>query len=275
MAEFDDVPAEDVPDQDEAVTQTGAAQALPLEEPAEQATDLPVEPAAPADVAEVGVPAVAGAEEQVAPVAEAATEQAGPEGATEAATVEPAAPEDGAAPVEEATEAPSEAGEAAVPAGEEPLDPEVAAIAASLGTGSFDSIAPGTVTATGIPSEEALTEVVRGDTVSIWPFVGYVGVWVVLAALSVWQLLQTPTDQAVFDTQFYTLVVAGGVALTAVGPVLALVVWLWSWIGKEGVSKASLFFSALLNGAIATFAGVAIWWVALVVLDYLRLGRPL
>jgi hypothetical protein len=58
------------------------------------------------------------------------------------------------------------------------------------------------------------------------------------------------------------------------GPLLILATWIASW-GRSGYSKGAIFVSALLRGAVATTIGVAMWWIALMVLDQLRLGRLL
>ncbi len=61
--------------------------------------------------------------------------------------------------------------------------------------------------------------------------------------------------------------------LTVAGPLLALVLW---WMKRSRVlaeERQGLLAVALLRGSLATFAGVLIWWVALVVLNYFKTGR--
>lgn len=144
-------------------------------------------------------------------------------------------------------------------------------------TDSLDDIAPGTVAAVtaGGVAEAALGEVepVR-TTVSWWPFVGYVVVWLGAAAYAVWQLQQLPAGQAAYETNFYSMSVLAGLVLLAAGPVLLLIVWLASWIGRQGARIGLMFISALVKGAAATLLGALIWMGALLLIDYLRLGRP-
>jgi hypothetical protein len=142
---------------------------------------------------------------------------------------------------------------------------------------SLDDIAPGTVgVATADEPEGAILADVEKPLrkVSWWPFVGYIVVWLGVAAYAVWQLEQLPTGLAAYETNFYSMTMLGGLALLAVGPVLILVVWLASWIGRKGARIGLMFISALMKGALATMLGAMIWMGALLLVDYLRLGRP-
>jgi hypothetical protein len=112
------------------------------------------------------------------------------------------------------------------------------------------------------------------NEVSVWPFVAYAGVWVVFAAATVWQLLQTPAGVAVVDSPAYRVVLAVGLALEVAGPLVILASWLSAW-GRPGSTKSGLLLSALLKGAIVMFFGSTLWWIALMILDQLRLGRVL
>ncbi|MDR3687691.1 MAG: hypothetical protein P4L93_12135, partial [Coriobacteriia bacterium] len=124
--------------------------------------------------------------------------------------------------------------------------------------------------------DEAALQGVVGPrtTVSWWPFVGYLVVWLGAAAYAVWQLQMLPVGQAAYETNLYTMSMLGGLVLLAVGPVLLLIVWLASWIGRENRRIGLMFISALLKGALATLIGAMIWIGALMLVDYLRLGRP-
>ena len=126
------------------------------------------------------------------------------------------------------------------------------------------------------PEPEALAEPepVRHDEVSIWPFVGYVGVWLAYAGIVVWRFLSVPAETAVYESAEYPLAVFGGITLAFAGPLLALAVWIAAWDRKEA-SRLGLFTSAALKGSIATLVGVSLWWAALVVIDQVRLGRIL
>lgn len=179
---------------------------------------------------------------------------------------------------------------------------QVAAVAPESG---FDDIAPGTVSAAEplapqaaaqTPEAEAAPVVapvaappvlaaapaaqppativaVAGDSnsVSIWPFVAYVGIWALYAGALIWQLLQVPAGVALFDAPVYRLALAGGIALESAGLAMIVAVWYASW-DRPGSTRYGLLVSALIKGAIAMFVGTCLWWVALIVLDRIRLG---
>ncbi|TDB38081.1 MAG: hypothetical protein D9V44_08545 [Actinobacteria bacterium] len=109
-------------------------------------------------------------------------------------------------------------------------------------------------------------------SVSWVPFSVYLGLWVVLAVATV-VLLRTPAAAggALWAPE-YALSVYGGVVLVALGPVLALVVWLIARSKAEPAHRTGLLTSALLRAAGATFIGVILWLVALYVLDLYRAG---
>ena len=143
---------------------------------------------------------------------------------------------------------------------------------------TLDDIAPATAQVVdetpSEPIQEAADLQLPRLSVPIWPFLSYVGLWLVFAASAVWQLLAVSADQAVYDSQAYGLATLGGVLMTAMGPLLALLVWIVVWRGAETNQRAGLFSAALVRGALATFCGVVVWWAALILVDTLRLGRP-
>lgn len=112
---------------------------------------------------------------------------------------------------------------------------------------------------------------VESARVRLWPFLAYGGVWVVYIAVLVWQLLEVPSSEAVFESAVYPFVLYGGLALTIAGPLLIVAVWLIERAGRE--QRAGLLLSALSRGSVATVVGVAAWWVAMIAVDYVRLGR--
>jgi hypothetical protein len=128
------------------------------------------------------------------------------------------------------------------------------------------------------PAEpDAVEEIVAAPeevpaSVSWVPFSVYLGLWVVLAVATV-VLLRTPAAAggALWAPE-YALSVYGGVALVALGPVLALIVWLFARSKAEPEHRTGLLTSALLRAAGATFIGVVLWLVALYVLDLYRAG---
>ena len=157
--------------------------------------------------------------------------------------------------------------------------PDATAVLAVSGAASvaetLDSIAPGTVAAGESVSAETVAVEPPVTTVSIWPFVGYVVVWLAAAGYTVWQFTQIPAGTALFETEFYRTSMLGGLVLLAAGPALFLIVWIVSWIGVKNARGGAMFFSALIKGAVATLLGALIWWGALLLMDYLRLGRLL
>jgi len=207
-------------------------------------------------------PAVSDSDEPTEPVAVTETE---PVAEAEAlAEAEPPADSEPPAEAEVAAEGDTDDVAAAVAAASE-------AVAAEP---TLDDIAPGTV----VKSDEA-EEVVgecdsRANSVSIWPFVVYDVVWAAYAGVLVWQFEMLPPGTPVYEADLYPTAVLAGVVLAIAGPLLILATWIAAW-GRPGSSKGRLFVSALFKGAVATALGVAMWWVALVVLDQLRLGRLL
>lgn len=124
------------------------------------------------------------------------------------------------------------------------------------------------------PAPETSPSPVHHDEVSIWPFVAYVGVWLVYAGIVVWRFLSVPAGTAVYESAEYPIAIFGGITLAFAGPLLALAVWIAAWDRKDA-SRLGLFTSAALKGSIATLVGVSLWWAALVVIDQIRLGRIL
>ena len=139
---------------------------------------------------------------------------------------------------------------------------------------SLDDIVPETTHV--VPEAAvALPASVRPAGVPWWPFLAYLGAWVVLTGLAVWQLLQLPTEQVAYESQAYGLMVLGGLIMTAVGPLLILSVWFAVWSGRSPGERSGLLTSALLKGAVATLGGAVFWWAALIAVDSVRLGSPL
>jgi len=139
---------------------------------------------------------------------------------------------------------------------------------------SLDDIAPATTHAVA-EGAQPVTIAPRPASVPWWPFLAYLGAWIVLTGLAVWQLLQLPPNEAAYESQTYALTVLGGLIMTAVGPLLILAVWFAVWAGRPSDQRSGLLTSSLLKGAIATLCGAVLWWAALIIVDYLRLGSPL
>ncbi len=111
--------------------------------------------------------------------------------------------------------------------------------------------------------------------VPAWPFLAYLVLWIAGGIAAAWLLTQPSIGLPVFGTELYRTVVVVGLGLTAIGPLLILVVWLALLLGNRGAPHAGLFTDSLLRGALATLCGVAIWWAVLLIIDTIRLGRPL
>jgi hypothetical protein len=174
------------------------------------------------------------------------------------------------------------AAEALTAEGEVTAETEVAAetdvSAEADATESFDEIAPGTVAEDVVAAEgsEAAAPAIDKSltTVSWWPFVAYAGVWLLAAGGSAFALQQLPSGQIAYESELYTYVTFGGVALLAAGPILLLATWLVSWLRTDGAKVGSMLISALIKGSSATLFGAALWLGLLLLVDYLRLGRP-
>ncbi|MGV8084080.1 MAG: hypothetical protein AB2L09_10675 [Coriobacteriia bacterium] len=194
-------------------------------------------------------------------VAEAAEDSV--EGST--AEYEALAPEVAAAETAE-TAAPAEVAEPAAP----DLPEEITAVLDAL-----DSDAPAEQppaagpTWTGFAADEAAAQ--SAPRVPTWPFLVYGALCLAFAALLVWQFLQVPAGQAVYEAQLYPVSLLAGIVLLVAGPLLAVLVWVISAARAAGAGRALI--SSLFKGALATFFGAVLWWAALVVVDAVRLGR--
>jgi len=213
------------------------------------------------------------AEESAAPLSDAPAETLSEE-LTELPIDEPTEPA-----IESLTEEPMESKDAEPDAEPDELDEisqslsDDAAADTAAEEGSFDDIAPVA------PADAAVSHVPEPSAatgqVPWWPFLAYLGAWVVLAVAAVWQLLQLPADQVVYESTAYVLTILGGLIMTAVGPLLILAVWLATRSNRSASEREGLLTSALMKGALVTLCGAIIWWASLVIIDYLRLGRLL
>lgn len=107
-----------------------------------------------------------------------------------------------------------------------------------------------------------------------WPFIAYDLIWLVFALATAWQLSSVPEGSAPYDAASYSLLLYGGIGLTALGFLLPFVVWLL-WRPKGAEHSKPVFVPALFRGAVATLLGAAMWWTALGAVDYVRLGGML
>lgn len=137
--------------------------------------------------------------------------------------------------------------------------PDVAAPVAPVAPAAPPVVAP----ASAGPLESAPT----------WPFAAYWAMWLVFSAATVFFLRQVPAGASLADTRSYGAMILGVLALVATSPLLIIAVWLVTVIGAQA-RKGAVFVSALVKGASFTFGGVLLWWLALTIVDMLRLGRP-
>lgn len=105
-----------------------------------------------------------------------------------------------------------------------------------------------------------------------WPFIVYLVAWIALIGAAFYLISYEPEALPAFQQEEYPYILLGGLVLTVVGPLLALIVWFVTWLRSDKDKRGGLLTSALLKGAIVTCFGVLAWWGAIAVLDALRLG---
>ena len=121
--------------------------------------------------------------------------------------------------------------------------------------------------------EAALGQQFLRPRVPWWPFFMYLGVWVGAVGAAAWLFAQAPATVSMASEALYPYTVRAGIVLTALGPLLAIVVWLVEWISAGRGRRSGLLADSLLKGALVTTVGVALWWIMLVVVDRFRFGR--
>ncbi len=134
-----------------------------------------------------------------------------------------------------------------------------------------DEAVPETARVVADGSVEALA-VEDAAGISWTPFMAYLALWVVLCVAAVVLLRPAALDGGARWAPEYLYAVYAGLGMTAMGPVLALVVWLVVRARREKDARRGLFVSALVKGAVVTFTGVLLWIVALYILDALAAG---
>ncbi len=270
MGEFEDdavsLPADGEPAEPEIEPDTGAVGDAIAEEP--EATPVPTE--AIHDQLQLDPTAVdeASDDSEAEPTPDADAEP------TPDADAEPAEPE--IAPVPEPASEPAEPtpdadAEPAEPPSDEDLAAAVEASNEQVGAeGTLDDIAPVNVQV--VPDGEIVDASSARYGAPWWPFLIYLGLWIVFAGVAVWQLEQLPATAVLYEARQYTLFVFGGLVLAAAGVVLIVAVWFSTWV-TEARQRTGLFSSAFIKGALVILIGVVVWWVTIMALDYLRLGR--
>lgn len=123
-------------------------------------------------------------------------------------------------------------------------------------------------------ADAVFVEAVRGGLTWV-PFAAYLGLWIVLAGTSAYLLYGASADQPARWMPEYVPLLWTGVGLTALGPVLSVIVWLFARLGRSKPERRGLFASAMTRGALAAFFGVAIWVATLFVLELVASGGAL
>ena len=108
------------------------------------------------------------------------------------------------------------------------------------------------------PVDAGLAEAAGGGLTWI-PYAIYLGLWIGLAAASVWLLADATADHPARWMEPYEPLVWAGVALAALGPVLSVAVWLVARARRPRGARAGLFASAMMRGAVTAFFGAVIW----------------
>jgi hypothetical protein len=103
--------------------------------------------------------------------------------------------------------------------------------------------------------------------VSLVPFSLYLLAWVVLAISSFVLLKDDAAAGAVLWSVDYGRVAAAGIVLAAMGPALALAVWVVTRAVRPPEHRKGLLADALLKGGAAALVGAVLWLVALFALD--------
>lgn len=105
------------------------------------------------------------------------------------------------------------------------------------------------------------------------PFALYLLIWIVLAGASAYLLWGATADLPARWLPAYEPLMWSGVALTVLGPVMAIAVWLAARADRPAVARRGLLASATARGALVTLFGVIIWLATLYALDLHATGR--
>lgn len=126
------------------------------------------------------------------------------------------------------------------------------------------------VFADAVAGPELVAEKLRSP-VPWWPFWMLTFVWVALCGAAAYFLTRDPSMPSLRQ-EAYTFVVAAGLALTILGPLLAIAVWAFSRGSVPHERRPGMFVASLLRAAVITFLGVVAWTGTLIFVDALRLG---
>jgi len=165
---------------------------------------------------------------------------------------------------------PEDSGEADIPDEIEPVDADGEADE-PVDADSVEAEEPATATAEDAVVSSELVPEKLPSPVPWWPFWLLAFTWVALCGAAAYFLTRDPSMPSLRQDA-YTFVVAGGLALTVLGPILAIVVWAFARGAVPAERRPGMFVTALLRAAVITFLGVLAWSGTLIVVDALRLG---
>lgn len=122
--------------------------------------------------------------------------------------------------------------------------------------------------------DAALVEGVAGGLTWI-PFAVYLGLWVVLAGLSAYLLAGATAEHPARWMPVYVPLLWSGIGLTAFGPLLSVIVWLFARAKRPKMGRRGLFAASMTRGSLVAFFGVVIWVATLFVLEVISGGGQL
>lgn len=111
----------------------------------------------------------------------------------------------------------------------------------------------------------------RRSPVPWWPYLAYVGCWAALAGGLVFVGMRTGSSYLP-ENSIYPALLLAGLTLAVCGPLLGLFAWLLARRRLEKGARTGLLTAAFLRASMFTLGGVALWWLAIVLVDALRLG---
>lgn len=110
----------------------------------------------------------------------------------------------------------------------------------------------------------------RRSPVPWWPYLAYIGCWGALAAGLVLAGVQTG-DSYLPDNSFYPILLLAGLTLAVCGPLLGVFAWMLARRRLDEGERTGLLTAAFLRASMFTLGGVVLWWLAIVLVDALRL----
>lgn len=125
-----------------------------------------------------------------------------------------------------------------------------------------------------LAADAALVEAVGGGLTWV-PFALYLFAWVALAVASGYLLGGATVESPARWLPEYPVLLWVGVVLTALGPILSLLVWLVARSRRSAGARRGLFASSMTRGALAAVFGVMIWIGTLYAVEMMNLNGVL